>query len=148
MHRVGLSGWWCSKARGVGYFLEGLLPLALFSKEPVTITLTGITNHELDLSVDVIRNVTLPLLYHFGIDEGLDFKVLRRLPLLMLCDSHCSCSVTPLLMLCRLSLLMLCDSLSVWDSVSPSASWLSLCLRPMLCHSVSPSASCAGTLYL
>jgi len=68
----------CGKARGVGYFLEGLLPLALFSKEPVTITLTGITNHELDLSVDVIRNVTLPLLYHFGIDEGLDFKIKKR----------------------------------------------------------------------
>eukprot|EP00658_Telonema_sp_P-2_P021999 TRINITY_DN1877_c0_g1_i1.p1 TRINITY_DN1877_c0_g1~~TRINITY_DN1877_c0_g1_i1.p1 ORF type:complete len:368 (-),score=94.76 TRINITY_DN1877_c0_g1_i1:148-1251(-) len=68
----------CGKARGIGWFVEGLLPIALFCKEPLHVSFTGITNHELDLSVDVIRTVTLPFLHHFGIDEGLDFKIKRR----------------------------------------------------------------------
>merc|ERR1711907_97167 len=68
----------CGKSRGVGYFIEGLIPLALFCKEELSVTLTGITNHELDLSVDVLRTVTLPFLHHFGVDEGLDFKIKRR----------------------------------------------------------------------
>jgi RNA 3'-terminal phosphate cyclase-like protein len=47
--------------RGIGYFLEPLLLLALFAKRPLSATLKGITNGPLDPSVDTIRNVTLPL---------------------------------------------------------------------------------------
>ena len=68
----------CGTSRSIGYFLEDLLYLAPFAKKPVQITLTGITNDDLDLSVDVIRTVSLPLLAHFGIEEGLELRVTRR----------------------------------------------------------------------
>jgi len=41
------------KTRGIGYFVEALIPLALFCKEPLAITFTGITNNESDLSVPI-----------------------------------------------------------------------------------------------
>lgn len=63
------------KTRGIGYFVEALIPLALFCKEPLGITLRGMTNNDADLSVDTIRTVTLPLLRNFGVEDGLDFKV-------------------------------------------------------------------------
>ena len=83
-------------------------------------------------SVDVIRNVTLPLLYHFGIDEGLDFKV--------------PCHARPALSLC----LILCDSLFQSGHLSyplpHSCHSASVPALPdCLSCSVSPSASCTGT---
>ena len=39
----------CGKARAIGYFLEPLVLLSLFGKKPLTITLTGITNDDIDL---------------------------------------------------------------------------------------------------
>jgi RNA 3'-terminal phosphate cyclase-like protein len=70
----------CGKERSIGYFLEALVCLAPFGKEPLKATLTGITNSSdgLDLSVDLFRTVTLPNLRHVGIDEGLSFKILKR----------------------------------------------------------------------
>jgi RNA 3'-terminal phosphate cyclase-like protein len=67
----------CGTTRSIGWFLEAIIPLALFSKRPLHVTLTGITNDNLDLSVDSIRAVTLPLLKQFGVAEegGLDLKV-------------------------------------------------------------------------
>jgi len=67
----------CGKARGIGYFLEALVCLAPFGKAPLNITLTGITNHPLDLSVDMFRTVTLPLLLRFGL-EDLELKIAKR----------------------------------------------------------------------
>lgn len=40
--------------------------------------LTGITNDNTDVSVDIFRAVTLPLLKHFGIEEGMELKVKKR----------------------------------------------------------------------
>mmetsp|Transcript_10871 Transcript_10871/g.37881 ORF Transcript_10871/g.37881 Transcript_10871/m.37881 type:complete len:396 (-) Transcript_10871:56-1243(-) len=69
----------CGRERGIGYYVEGVLPLAAFGKKPVKLTLTGITNHDADPSVDVLNSVTLPLLRRFlGIDEGVTLKVKRR----------------------------------------------------------------------
>lgn len=45
----------------------GILPLALFCKTPVDLVLTGITNDSTDLSVDILKSVTLPLLQNFGV---------------------------------------------------------------------------------
>eukprot|EP01041_Mallomonas_annulata_P001907 gene1907-3688_t len=67
----------CGNVRSIGWFLEGIIPLLLFSKESVFLQLTGITNDALDLSVDILKNVTLPFLRNFGI-EGMDLKVKRR----------------------------------------------------------------------
>jgi RNA 3'-terminal phosphate cyclase-like protein len=55
----------------------GIIPLALFSKTPVELELTGITNDDTDLSVDVLRAVTLPLLQNFGV-WGATLEVKRR----------------------------------------------------------------------
>ncbi|CAN0009979.1 unnamed protein product [Ectocarpus sp. 8 AP-2014] len=70
----------CGTTRSLGWFIEGLLPLALFSKTPFNLTLSGITNDDVDLSVDALKAVTLPLLKHFGVAEegGLELKVKRR----------------------------------------------------------------------
>jgi RNA 3'-terminal phosphate cyclase len=39
------------------------------------LTLRGITTDEKDLSVDLIRTVTLPHLAMFGVEDGLELKV-------------------------------------------------------------------------
>lgn len=57
----------CGTSRSIGWYMEGILPLAIFCKQNVQLTLTGITNDHSDLSVDILKNVTLPLLRNFGI---------------------------------------------------------------------------------
>ncbi len=66
-------------ARSIGYFVEGILPMCLFAKKPVSAVFTGITNHPTDASVDYLRTVMLPLLRAFGVDTA-DFvlKVNKR----------------------------------------------------------------------
>lgn len=68
----------CGTSRGIGYFLELLLCVAPFGKQPLHVTLTGITNDNRDPSVDIIRTVTLPLLKRFGVEEGIELKVTKR----------------------------------------------------------------------
>ncbi|KAG9025670.1 hypothetical protein FRB95_009915 [Tulasnella sp. JGI-2019a] len=68
----------CPLSRSVGYFLEPLLMLAPFAKKPLHLTLRGITTDDKDLSVDLIRTVTLPHLQLFGISEGLELKIKKR----------------------------------------------------------------------
>jgi RNA 3'-terminal phosphate cyclase-like protein len=68
----------CGTARSIGWFLEGILPLCPFAKKPINIQFKGITNDDTDLSVDLLRTVTLPSLKHFGLNEGLSLKVKRR----------------------------------------------------------------------
>lgn len=48
------------------------------SKSPFDLALSGITNDDVDLSVDALKAVTLPLLKLFGVAEegGLELKVL------------------------------------------------------------------------
>lgn len=54
----------CPESRSVGWFLEGVLPLAAFGKEALTLDLTGITNgcSHLDPSPDFITSSLIPLL--------------------------------------------------------------------------------------
>eukprot|EP01085_Mycamoeba_gemmipara_P004969 Mycagemm_TRINITY_DN10691_c0_g1::TRINITY_DN10691_c0_g1_i1::g.4969::m.4969 type:complete len:356 gc:universal TRINITY_DN10691_c0_g1_i1:1080-13(-) len=68
----------CGKTRGIGYFLEGIIPMAPFSKAPFALTLTGITSTEEDISVDVLRTVCIPLLQKVGLADDLQLKVNRR----------------------------------------------------------------------
>jgi len=67
----------CPTSRSVGYFLQGILPLAPFGKQPLSLTLEGVTNEDQDASVDLLRTVTLPLMKKFGI-EDVSIKTLRR----------------------------------------------------------------------
>lgn len=64
--------------RSMGYYLEVLVALAPFGKEPLSISLTGITNDDQDLSVDIIRVVTLPLYKKFGLEAEAMLKVKKR----------------------------------------------------------------------
>lgn len=67
----------CGTSRSVGYFAEPLLMLAPFAKRALGVALKGVTNGADDLSVDVLRTVTLPLLRHFGL-EGAALHVVKR----------------------------------------------------------------------
>ncbi|KYO20841.1 RNA 3'-terminal phosphate cyclase-like protein [Alligator mississippiensis] len=69
----------CSPNRSIGYYLESLLCLAPFVKHPLRIILRGVTNDQVDPSVDVLKATALPLLKKFGIDgESLELKITRR----------------------------------------------------------------------
>eukprot|EP00128_Syssomonas_multiformis_P011072 Colp12_sorted_trinity150504_noHs@32145 len=67
----------CGTSRSIGWFIEGIIPIALFCKTPVEITFTGVTNDGTDLSVDILKTVTLPLLQNFGA-WGATLNVKRR----------------------------------------------------------------------
>ncbi|XP_077004386.1 RNA 3'-terminal phosphate cyclase-like protein isoform X2 [Tamandua tetradactyla] len=69
----------CSVLRSIGYYLESLLCLAPFMKHPLKIVLRGVTNDQIDPSVDVLKATALPLLKQFGIDgESFELKIVRR----------------------------------------------------------------------
>ncbi|KAL6764647.1 RNA 3'-terminal phosphate cyclase domain-containing protein [Haematococcus lacustris] len=69
----------CGTSRSMGWFMEPLVVLALFAKRPLSITMKGVTNDQLDPSVDVMRTVTLPLLKRLGVeDSGMELKVVKR----------------------------------------------------------------------
>ncbi|XP_072949592.1 probable RNA 3'-terminal phosphate cyclase-like protein [Epargyreus clarus] len=69
----------CSTQRGIGYYLEVLLALGPFCKEPLNAVLQGVTHHDLDVSVDKVKAAALPILLKFIlVDDGLDLKVVRR----------------------------------------------------------------------
>jgi|MDTB01.1.fsa_nt_gb RNA 3'-terminal phosphate cyclase-like protein len=67
----------CGTSRSIGWYIEGILPLAIFCKEMVQMSLQGVTHDQTDISVDVLRAVTLPLLKNFGI-EGVQLQVNAR----------------------------------------------------------------------
>jgi len=69
----------CGEERGIGYFLELLLALGPFCKNPLHVTLTGVTNNQSDPSVDLIKASLLPVVRKFVLnDEGLEVKVAKR----------------------------------------------------------------------
>lgn len=75
----------CPDSRSIGWFLEGIMPLAPFGKETLSIVLHGMTDGccEMDPSPDYLRVSALPLFSKFGIgtdDEGLEpqIRVLQR----------------------------------------------------------------------
>ncbi|XP_058735987.1 probable RNA 3'-terminal phosphate cyclase-like protein [Vicia villosa] len=69
----------CGLSRSIGYFLEPLVVLCLFAKEPLTITLKGITNDSKDPSVDTFKSAAFHILKRFGVDfEALSLKIESR----------------------------------------------------------------------
>lgn len=68
----------CPASRGLTYFLEGLILLAPFAKQPVSIRLRGVTNGGTDSTCDTFRTATLPLLARFGLKDDILFKVVKR----------------------------------------------------------------------
>ncbi|CAH1366757.1 unnamed protein product [Tenebrio molitor] len=69
----------CSTQRGVGYYLEALLMLGLFCKQPINATLHGVTNNNIDPSVDLIKTSMLSTLKKFILDdEDLNIRITKR----------------------------------------------------------------------
>ena len=69
----------CSLTRGVGYWLEPILALAPFCKDPLHLSLSGVTNHHLDPSPDMIKQSCLSVMRRFMLDdEGLEVTVKKR----------------------------------------------------------------------
>ncbi|KND04309.1 18S rRNA biogenesis protein RCL1 [Spizellomyces punctatus DAOM BR117] len=68
----------CPPSRAIGYFLEPMIALGPFGKYPLQLTLTGITNDNVDVSVDSLRTVLLPHLRRFGVEEDLELKISKR----------------------------------------------------------------------
>ncbi|EFC50579.1 predicted protein [Naegleria gruberi] len=62
---IGSLAFDCGLERGIGYYIEALICLCPFGKTSSDILLKGITNHPLDVSVDMYRNCTLHLFDHF-----------------------------------------------------------------------------------
>uniref|UniRef100_A0A8C7JR39 RNA terminal phosphate cyclase-like 1 n=1 Tax=Oncorhynchus kisutch TaxID=8019 RepID=A0A8C7JR39_ONCKI len=61
----------CNTQRSVGYYLEALLMLAPFMKNPLKAVLKGVTNDPTDPSVDQLKYTSIPVMKRFGIDgEG------------------------------------------------------------------------------
>jgi len=69
----------CGTEHSIGYFLELLISLAPFCKDPINAVLTGVTNNQIDPSVDLIKASCLPIIKRFMLDdEGLELKVQKR----------------------------------------------------------------------
>lgn len=68
----------CGLERSIVYYLEALLLLAPFSKFAFRVKLQGITADSLDQSVDSWKNTDLKIIKFFGVEEGLDFRILKR----------------------------------------------------------------------
>jgi len=52
----------CDLERNISYYLEPLLCFAPFCKVPLEVNLHGITNNQVDISVDTIKHSSLPLM--------------------------------------------------------------------------------------
>ena len=68
----------CEKSRGVVYYAEGLVPISLFGKESLHVKLRGITNNDVDNSVDSFRMSTCVLLQKLVVGDSVEFKVHKR----------------------------------------------------------------------
>jgi RNA 3'-terminal phosphate cyclase-like protein len=68
----------CPTSRGIGYYIEFLLRLAPFCKNSLQCSLSGITNNNLDLSVDLLRTATLPIFKQFGLSDPIEIKIKKR----------------------------------------------------------------------
>jgi RNA 3'-terminal phosphate cyclase-like protein len=54
--------------RGIAYFIEGVLPIAVFGKSDLVLTITGKINDPRDVSIETIRANHIPMLKRFGVD--------------------------------------------------------------------------------
>lgn len=76
----------CPNSRSIGWFVEGILPLAPFGKENLEITFTGITDGlcDVDPSADYLSRSTAQIFKQFGIgvdedeDEQPQIQILQR----------------------------------------------------------------------
>ena len=71
----------CGRHRSIVYYLELLLLLSPFCKNPIEAKLTGITNDRIDPSIDAIKHSSLPIMKRFfgaADDEELQIQIINR----------------------------------------------------------------------
>jgi RNA 3'-terminal phosphate cyclase-like protein len=68
----------CHNSRAVTYYLEGIIPIAMFGKESLKLTLTGVTNNDIDISSDTFKNVTCQLIQKLVIGDKVEFDIKKR----------------------------------------------------------------------
>lgn len=69
----------CCSTRGIGYFLDILIALGPFCKQPLNVILRGVTNSPEGPSVDQIKGGALNILKRaLVVDDGLELKVNKR----------------------------------------------------------------------
>nr|XP_022917931.1 probable RNA 3'-terminal phosphate cyclase-like protein [Onthophagus taurus] len=69
----------CGTERSIGYYLEACLMLGFFCKQPLNVTLQGVTSNVIDPSVDHIKISSIPVLKKFVVDdEGIELKITKR----------------------------------------------------------------------
>jgi RNA 3'-terminal phosphate cyclase-like protein len=66
----------CDNSRSITYYLEGILPIAMYGKESLNCILYGVTNDNDDISVDSFKSTTCSLIQRlvFGDTVSLDIK--------------------------------------------------------------------------
>ncbi len=60
----------CHLARNISYYLEVVVPLAVFGKTVMSLTMTGNTDDNLDQSIDSFKAFWVHILKHFGVPDG------------------------------------------------------------------------------
>jgi RNA 3'-terminal phosphate cyclase-like protein len=68
----------CGAERCLSYFLEPILILGLFGKAELSLSLSGITNCEEEISVDSLQSCLIPLIKKFNKEIQIDFKITQR----------------------------------------------------------------------
>jgi RNA 3'-terminal phosphate cyclase-like protein len=68
----------CNLNRNITYYLEAVVPLAVFGKTVLNLTLTGNTDDSLDQSIDSFKSIMTHLLTQFGAQGTLDIQVKKR----------------------------------------------------------------------
>lgn len=68
----------CDKSRCLSYYCEGLIPIALYGKERLVISLTGITNNDIDNSVDSFKSSTCSLIQKLVEGDKVVFNIKKR----------------------------------------------------------------------
>ena len=67
----------CNKARSIGFYIEGILPVVIFGKNKLNLTLRGLSHAPGDVGIDSIVYAQVPLLKLFGV-EDVSIKVNSR----------------------------------------------------------------------
>jgi RNA 3'-terminal phosphate cyclase-like protein len=68
----------CHNSRSLTYYLEGIVPIAMYGKESLNCTLYGVTNDNTDISVDTFKSVTCGLLQKLVIGDTISLDIKKR----------------------------------------------------------------------
>lgn len=68
----------CGYERSIVYFLEGIIPIALFGKESCSLKLLGITDDNIDSGFDRFNYVTLSLMQKLVEGDKFKCKLVKR----------------------------------------------------------------------